>query len=182
MQYDKNLTCVRLVIYLIVPGCSLRRKCIKTPVGLLCMMARRNSRQKWPIGGLLFISFMLLWTMMTWRNLSELGRQGDTNRQNKRLKEWLQSLSKRSIINRRKPETGVSKPQTKTLLPVGIHCNRDATWNNSSNKRQSIYTSETRLSDEEKLRLDGYQKHAFNQLQSDKIGLHRNVPDTRHEL
>lgn len=108
---------------------------------------------------------------MTWRSVEELGEQGDINRRNRHLKEWLQ---KRSGLDQ---EVGVHNSQTKASFPVGIHGNRQIAWTNSSKS-----LTEVRLTNEERLRLEGYQRHAFNQLLSDKIGLRRNVPDTRDEL
>ena len=35
---------------------------------------------------------------------------------------------------------------------------------------------------DQKIRNEGYEKHAFNELISIRIGLHREIPDTRHNM
>ena len=39
-----------------------------------------------------------------------------------------------------------------------------------------------RTNEDERIKEEGYQKHAFNELISNRLGFHREIEDTRHEM
>lgn len=124
----------------------------------------------------------LVWGLVTLHSVTQLGKQiRGADHHDGRIKHLLQSLQRRTLDTKtQKPEVGVTRFGRKAVLhsvsvSVGVP---------SANKEKgrSLATPDNHLSDEERLRVEGYEKHAFNELISERIGLHRDVPDTRHKL
>ena len=52
----------------------------------------------------------------------------------------------------------------------------------SANADDPSFIGLVRSEEDKRIRYVGYNRHAFNELISNRIGFHRSVPDTRHEL
>lgn len=72
----------------------------------------------------------------------------------------------------------------------GIINDKNIKWLNSTIHLNTVSLNESsylslgmiKTVDDQKIKEDGYKKHAFNLLISNRIGFHRNIPDTRHPL